>query len=123
MTKLIQSTPFINILVKVRPGSTSGTYKVETAPAIPYITQPDTIINYQIFDCGNNEIVFDSSNPMTVVPEDNGQLSAPTVSISGKQLTVIDANTVKMTLNITLNFLDEKGVSFSHDPEVENEPD
>lgn len=123
MTKLTQSTPFINILVKVRPDSAPNTYKVETAPEIPCITQPDTIINYQIFDSGNNDIVFDSKNPMTVIPKENGQLSSPSVSLSGKQLTIIDANTSTMKLSITLNFLDEKGVAFSHDPEVENEPD
>lgn len=123
MTKLIQSTPFVNILVKVRAGAKDGTYEVETAPANPYITQPDTVINYQIFDSGKNDIVFNSKIPMTVIPAENGQLSSPSVSISGKQLTFSDANTSQMTLNITLNFQDETGVQFSHDPEVRNEPD
>jgi hypothetical protein len=123
MTQLIQSTPFINILVKVRPNPDANGYAVETAPAVPYICQPDTIINFQIFDTGTNHIVFDSSNPMTVVPEDNGQLSSPSVSLSGKQLAFVDLNSIKMKMNITLNFIDEKGVQFSHDPEIENEPD
>ena len=123
MTKLTQSTPFINVLVKVRPDTKPNTYKVETAPAIPSITQPDTVINYQIYDSGKNDIVFDMDDPMTVIPEDNDQLSAPSVSLSGKQLTFIDANTSKMMLAITLNFQDESGVKFSHDPEVRNEPD
>lgn len=119
MSKLIASTPFINILVKVKPGSAPGTYKVETAPAVLCIKQPDTIINYQIYDSGSNDIVFTG---MTVTPSDNDQLSPASVSISGKQLTFSDANTSKMTLNITLNFKDESGVEFMHDPEVENEP-
>ncbi|MES2163971.1 MAG: hypothetical protein V4476_22660 [Pseudomonadota bacterium] len=123
MSKLIPSTPFINILVKVKPGTTPNTYIVETAPAAPSITQPDTVINYQIFDSGKNNIVFNSECGMTVIPPNNGQLSAPSVSISGKQLTFTDANTVKMTLNITLNFQDENGVQFMHDPEVQNDPD
>ncbi|CAN7445410.1 hypothetical protein [Duganella sp. LjRoot269] len=120
MSTLIPCTPFINILVKVKPGSTAGTYKVETAPAIPCITEPDTVINYQIFDSGSNNIVFTG---MKVLPVDNGQLSAATVSVSGKQLTFSDANTSPMTLNITLNFKDEAGVEFMHDPEVQNEPE
>lgn len=123
MTKLTQSTPFLNILIKVRQGEGSNDYIVETAPAAPYITQPDTVINYQIFDDGKHNIVFDSENPMTVVPADNNQLSIPSCSLSGKQLTFVDANTSKMTLNITLNFETEDGVRFSHDPEVRNEPD
>ena len=120
MSKLIASTPFINILVKVKETATAGTYKVETAPAIPCITQPDTVINYQIFDSGSKNIRFTG---MTASPPDNGQLSPASVSLSGKQLTFIDANTSKITLNITLNFIDEAGVLFMHDPEVQNEPD
>ncbi|WP_343729375.1 hypothetical protein [Duganella sp.] len=123
MTKLTQSTPFLNILIKVREGDTPNNYVVETAPVAPYITQPDTVINYQIFDSGKHKIVFDSKNPMTVSPADNNQLSTPSRSLSGKQLSFIDANTSKMTLNITLNFETEDGVQFSHDPEVRNEPD
>lgn len=123
MMKLTQSTPFLNILVKVREGEGDSPYIVETAPAAPYITQPDTIINYQIFDSGKHNIVFDDKNPMSVTPVDNNQLSAPSVSLSGKQLTFSDANTSQMTLNITLNFITEDGVRFSHDPEVRNEPD
>ena len=119
MSKLIASTPFINIMVKVKPGNTPGEYRVETAPEILCVTQPDTIINYQIYDCGNNDIVFTG---MTVSPSDNNQLSQASVSISGRQLTFSDANTSKMKLNVTLNFQDEDGVKFMHDPEVENEP-
>jgi len=120
MSKLVASTPFLNILVKVKPGDKAGTYKVETAPAIPYITQPDTVINYQIYDSGSNDIVFTG---MTVQPVENDQLSLAAVSVSGKQLTFNDANNVKMTLNITLNFKDETGIEFMHDPQLENEPD
>ena len=120
MSKLIASTPFINILVKVRDGNEAGTYIVETAPAVPYITAPDTVINYQIFDSGSKDIRFTG---MSVLPIENDQLSPASVGLSGKQLTFIDANTSKMTLNITLNFVDETGVQFMHDPEVQNDPD
>ncbi|WP_432377323.1 hypothetical protein [Duganella sp. P38] len=123
MSKLIASTPFINVSVKVRPGSVPGTYKVETAPAVLSIKQPDTVINYQIVDSGENNIVFNRKNPMTVVPADNDQLSPPAAGISGKVLSFNDANTSKMTININLNFVDERGVEFSHDPEVDNDPD
>lgn len=120
MSKLIPSTPFINVLVKVRASDSPGAYKVETFPSTPWVTTPDTIINYQIFDTGGKDIVFTG---MTVTPEDNNQLSEESVSISGKQLTFSDANTSKMTLNITLHFKDEDNVEFSHDPEVQNSPE
>jgi hypothetical protein len=120
MSKLIPSTPFINVLVKVRPGSHPGQYEVETAPATPWVTIRDTVINYQIFDSGKKDIVFTG---MSVTPVDNDQLSAASVSVSGKQLTFSDANTSKVTFNITLNFKDEDGVEFTHDPEVQNSPE
>lgn len=120
MSKLKASTPYINVLVKVKPSTTPGQYLVETAPATPWVTQVDTIINYQIFDTGGKDIVFTG---MTVSPADNNQLSPASVSVSGKQLTFSDANTSKMILNITLNFKDEDGVEFMHDPQVQNEPE
>lgn len=119
MSKLIPSTPFINVLVSVHE-TTPGVYEVVTAPATPWITEKDTVVNYQIFDSGKRDIVFSG---MSVKPVDNGQLSKASVSVSGKQLTFSDANTSKMTLNITLHFKDEQGVEFSHDPEVENSPE
>ncbi|USX18603.1 hypothetical protein NHH82_22365 [Oxalobacteraceae bacterium OTU3REALA1] len=119
MTTLTASTQFINVLVKVKPGSEPGQYNVHTAPAVPYVTQPDTVINYQIYDTGGRNIIFTG---MTVTPTDNDQLSPASVSVSGKLLTFSDANSSKITLNITLNFIDEDGVEFMHDPQVQNEP-
>ncbi|OEZ60417.1 hypothetical protein DUGA6_31470 [Duganella sp. HH105] len=89
-------------------------------PAVLRVSQPDTIINYQIFDSGSDNIVFTG---MTVIPEENDQFSEESISISGKQLTFSDANTSKMKLNVTLHFKDDDGVEFMHDPEVENEPE
>jgi hypothetical protein len=122
MSKLVASTPFINVSISVRFDEKTGQYKTETAPTILRISEVDTVINYQIVDSGKSNIVFNPKNPMTVLPENNGQLSAPSVGISGKLLTFNDANSVPMTLKILLNFVDEKGVEFSHDPEVENAP-
>ncbi|MRW88738.1 hypothetical protein GJ699_01920 [Duganella sp. FT80W] len=120
MSKLTASTQFLNVLVQVKPGTKPGTqYTVQTAPAIPYVTQPDTVINYQIYDTSGFDIVFTG---VTVVPADNDQLSPASVSISGKQLTFTDANTKSITFNIILNFKDKDGVEFSHDPQIQNDP-
>lgn len=120
MSKITASTQFINVIVKVHAGTQPGQYVVKTAPAVPWVTQPDTVINYQIYDTGGKNITFTG---MTVDPADNDQLSAATVSVSGKQLTFSDANTSKQTFNITLNFKDSEGVTFAHDPQVQNEPE
>jgi hypothetical protein len=123
MSKLVASTPFINVSIKVRPGSAPGTYKVESAPTTLVVSQPDTVINYQIVDSGEHKIVFNKKNPLTVVPPDNNQLSPASVGFSGKLVTINDANSAPMILNINLNFVDEQGIEFSHDPEVENKPE
>lgn len=119
MTTLIPSTQFLNVLVNVKPSAKAGEYIVKTAPAVPYVTLQDTVINYQIYDSHGLGIVFTG---MTVVPADNDQLSPASVSISGKQLTFTDANTTSVTLNVTLNFKDQDGVEFKHDPQIRNDP-
>ncbi len=115
-------TSFVNILVYVKPSTTTpGTYDVVTAPAAPVITETDTVINYQIFDTDGYNIVFTG---MTVTPVVNDQLSPATVSVSGKLLTFSDANTKTMTLNVLLKFKDKNQpeLEFEHDPQISNTP-
>lgn len=120
MSKIHASTPFINVMVKVKAGDEPGTYDVHTAPEMPCITQKDTIINYQIYDDNHQGIIFTG---MTIQTLGNDQLSAASVSISGKQLTFSDANTSKVKISFTLNFKDANGVEFMHDPQVKNDPE
>jgi len=121
MSPFPASTSFVNILVFVKPSSTPGSYDVTTAPAVPVITEIDTVINYQIFDTAGYDIVFTG---VTIEPAVNNQLSPASVSVSGKLLTFSDANTEKMMLNITLQFKDngKEGIAFSHDPQISNHP-
>jgi hypothetical protein len=122
MSTFPASTSFVNILVSVKPSTTEpGTYEVVTAPAVPVITETDTVINYQIFDTDGHDIVFTG---MCVKPETNHQLSPASVSVSGKLLTFSDANTEPMTLNINLKFKDKSkpDVEFMHDPQISNTP-
>jgi len=119
MSKIQASTQFLNVMVKVKAGDKPGTYNVHTAPEVPYVTQKDTVINYQIYDDDNQNIVFTG---MTIQTLGNDQLSPASVSISGKQLTFSDANTSSVTISFTLNFKDADGVLFSHDPQVKNDP-
>ena len=119
MSKIQASTPFINVMVKVKAGDQPGTYEVQTAPKMPCVTQQDTVVNYQIYDDGNQNIVFTG---MTIQTLGNDQLSPASVSISGKQLTFTDANSSPVTISFTLNFKDADGVAFSHDPQVKNDP-
>lgn len=118
MTPLNAATQFINVLVKVKPGLTQGSYIFETSPAVPYVTQPDTVINYQLYDTCGHDIVFTG---LTAAPND--QLSDYSLSQSKMLLTLNDAVTKQITLDINLQFHNRKtGEVFSHDPQVQNEP-
>ncbi|SEO07124.1 hypothetical protein SAMN05428959_104502 [Duganella sp. CF517] len=121
MSTFPASTSFVNILVFVKPSATLGQYDVITAPAVPIITEPDTVINYQLFDTDGYDIVFTG---MSVEPSVNSQLSVATVSMSGKMLTFSDANTETMGLNINLKFKNnsKEGEKFAHDPQIINTP-
>jgi len=122
MSTFPASTSFVNILVFVKPSATTpGSYDVVTAPAVPVITETDTVVNYQIFDTDNYDIVFTG---MSAIPDGNNQLSPASVSVSGKLLTFSDANTEKMNLNITLKFQNrlKPEIEFSHDPQISNRP-
>lgn len=120
MNKLVPPVTFQNIMVWVKPNpEKSGKYIVKTEPEVPVITKQDTIVNYQIVDTDGLPIVFTG---MTVKPKNNEQLSNATVSVDGRQLTFSDINTVKMMLNIRLHFDQADHGSFSHDPQMENDP-
>lgn len=120
MTQLVPPASFLNVLVSVKPREGKiGKYDVTTEPAVLVVTEEDTLINYQIVDTSGLAIGFKS---MTVKPKDNDQLSEETISLDKRMLAFFDANTSKMTLNITLHFQDQEGVEFSHDPQVQNDP-
>jgi uncharacterized protein YprB with RNaseH-like and TPR domain len=124
MTKLVAPPSLQNVLVTVTPVENpvegKKKYHVVTDPVILVVKEQNTLINYQIVDTGGYPIVFTG---MSVKPANNDQLSEETVSIDKSMLAFFDANTSKMTLNITLHFKDEKkGAEFSHDPQVENDP-
>lgn len=122
MSAFPASTSFVNILVFITPSSNpEREFDVVTAPAAPTITERDTVINYQIFSSAGEDIVFTGA---TIEPKDNDQLSTPVVSVSGKMLTLSDANTIPMDLNVTLNLANKSrgGHTFSHDPQIINNP-
>lgn len=118
MSKIRACTQFINVMVKVKPSDAPGKYHVHVAPEIPCVTEPDTVINYQIYDTDGFDIVFSGA---TITPQ-NDQLSDYTISVSKKILTLSDANTREMPINVTLHFTDPDGVEFSHDPQIQNDP-
>jgi len=119
----IPATPFINIQVTVlqKPSGTgSSSYDVSCNPESITVTQPDSVINYQLVEPTPQEIEFSG---VDTKPDHNHQLSAATISVSGKLLTLSDANTKDQILDLTLKFHDKQGNKISFDPQVINRPD
>jgi len=104
------------------PYTNPETHKVEYAthysPETIRVTSCDTVISYHLVEPTPKGVRFTG---MTVTPEHTDQLSAPSISRSGRVMTTVDANTLSTTLNLDLKFDDGKGVCFSDDPEVVNE--
>ncbi|MDP3670053.1 MAG: hypothetical protein Q8R69_10245 [Telluria sp.] len=119
----IPVTPFINIQVTVvqKPSGTgSESYDVFCNPESITVTAPDSVINYQLVEPTPQEIVFSG---VDTKPDHNHQLSAATISVSGKLLTLSDANTKDQILDLTLKFHDKRGKEIAFDPQVINRPD
>ncbi|QBQ35599.1 hypothetical protein [Pseudoduganella plicata] len=88
-------------------------------PDVVRVVLPDTVINYQLVAPTPAGVKIDT---VTILP-DNSQLSAPSIGRSGRIATFSDANTTSETLNITLHFIDNVGVTFAVDPEIRNDPE
>jgi hypothetical protein len=122
MTNLVPPVTLKNVLVsvKLKPNE-NDKYDVTTVPSDLEVFDQDTVISYQLVETNGLPIVFKS---MTVLPKDNGQFSEETVSLDGKVLAFVDANTEKMTLNIKLKFKNiTTQTEFIHDPQVQNNPE
>lgn len=114
-------TPFINVLVWVKKKDNDSGYEVRCEPSAIKVVQLDTVINYQIVETYGQDIVFSG---LDVTPKDENQISEPSISLSGKLLTVSDANNCNCKLSLNLAFTDRSlGRKFSHDPQVINETD
>lgn len=119
MTTPYSVTPFVNVLVWVKKKEKEDGYETRCEPSAVKILQRDTVINYQIVDTYGEDIVFSG---LEVSPKDLNQLSIPSISTSGKLLTVSDANTHCCNLNLLLEFTEKSsGKTFKHDPQVQNE--
>lgn len=115
----IAPTPFINVMVWVKLLDNDDGYEVRCEPHALKVVQADTVINYQIVNTYGQDIIFSG---LDVTPKDVNQISSPSISKSGKLLTVSDANTYNGWLNLFLEFTDRTlSRSFKHDPQVRNE--
>ncbi|HEX8610831.1 MAG TPA: DP-EP family protein [Telluria sp.] len=110
-----RKTEFLNVQVtaiETSPGKFAATFDPETLN----VHRKDCVINYQLIN--STGITFTG---LTVDPADNDQFSVPSVSKSGKMITLSDANTDHKTFHISLLLTGKKNGNV--DPEVINQPE
>jgi len=118
----------INIKVTVKKTS-DGSYEATYDPKIIQVNDSDTVLNFKLVNPTPDYVVVKS---VSISPEDQDQLSTPSVSKNGKQVTLSDVNTSSGTFNLSFSFGNkherlvmamEKTASFTTVyPEVENNP-
>ncbi|MDP9107456.1 MAG: hypothetical protein M3N23_00110 [Pseudomonadota bacterium] len=97
---------------------TGGKYNVVYGTASVTENTPNAVLSYELTDPTPPEIRF-----IGVHIAGEGaikQMSRPTISPDGRMLTLIDANTVATTMNLTFKWEDR--TVFEHDPQVSNVP-
>ncbi|SFF74292.1 protein of unknown function [Duganella sp. CF458] len=117
------AAPIIQVQVVATPSVDPKTQKVKYdttfTPESIKVTEPDTILSYQLVAPTPAGVQFKSLKVKGKVPE---QISPPTISQSGKLMVMTDANTFKEVLNLTIKFKDSDALEFDVDPEVANDP-
>lgn len=128
-----KSTPVIHIKVivstVVNPTTGDLEYQAKYDPEVIKVTDFDTILSFKLDQPTPDDVRVMSVKPR---PEDNTQLSTPSISKNGKLVTLTDVNTVKETLNLDFEFgstkTNAKLVMACRDeesdmyPEVDNDP-
>lgn len=119
------STPvFFNIQVVVSrnaPG-VEPPYVSTSYPARITVSTPDAVIAYQLVDPTPPDIRiigYSLVDPDRYMP----QLSAPTVSLNGRLMTLVDLNSIQAQLHLNLEFADRDGTRIIHDPQITNDPE
>lgn len=119
----ISQAPVIQVQVVAIPSVDPVTKKVKYdttfSPEVVKATAPDTILSYELVSPTPAGVQFKSLKVKGKKPD---QISAPTISQSGKVMVVTDSNTFKEVLNLTIRFKDSDALEFDVDPEVENDP-
>ena len=112
---------FKNIIVTAV--EVEGVLKFNCMDPIPCST-PDTILNFQLVQKGGGpdaDYVFDTPE----VIDDKSQFGTPTISKSGKMLTVCNEVSESALIKVVLQGHDRHHTSLrgKHDPEIVNRPD
>lgn len=123
---VVKPTSFINFYVTVIPDHNNPSQYLGTCiPEEIKVTSPDTVMNFQLIPPTPDYIEF---SKVTHTPVGKNQFSDFIISVGGKQLTLINANTVACTFQLLLqvkntNLLPARILEVTDiDPQVINQP-
>jgi hypothetical protein len=80
---------------------TDGSFHDEFDPKTIKVTESDTILAFRLTSKTPDDIIISS---ITVNPEDQDQLSTPSISRNGKQATLSDINTAADNFSLTFHY-------------------
>ncbi|TWI67539.1 hypothetical protein IP91_01653 [Pseudoduganella lurida] len=105
----------------IDPESGQPYVEVTLNPGVLQVTDPDTIVNYQLVDPTPADLLFTG---LAITPENN-QLSAPAISTDGRNLTINDINTLREDFTLVFAFNGEPAPQpfLRRIPDLENRPD
>ena len=108
-----------------------GNYVATYEPKTIAVTENDTVLTFKLVSPTPDDVVIRS---VSIVPENQDQLSTPSVSKNGKHVTLSDLNTVRQKFSLDITFGDKKGAKLSVAspatmgvmsimyPEIDNDP-
>jgi hypothetical protein len=101
--------PVIHVKIKVKKEVNPSTGELEFVPTyepevIP-VTEPDTILNFKLDSKSEEDVYIDS---VKYNPEDNDQLSSPSISQKKNQVTLSDINTIAETIYLKFTYKAKK---------------
>lgn len=106
-----------------------GSYEASYEPKTISIKDNDTIVSLKIVSAPDDVVI----HSVTITPEDQDQLSKPTISKNGKHVTLIDVNTARDTFSLNFTYGSKKGEKMAVAaarmgvmggvyPEIDNDP-
>ncbi len=116
------------IHVKVTVQKDDGKFVATYEPKVIQVFDADTIVNFKLAQPTPDDIVIQS---VSITPEDQDQLSTPSISKNGKQMTLSDLNSLAQTFSLSFVYRDKHGAELSVSksgereivfPQIENNP-
>ncbi len=98
--KIKKDPGVIHVKVTVSKNA-DGSFVDEFDPKTIKVTESDTILNFRLTSKTPDDIIISS---ITISPEDQDQLSSPSISKNGKQATLSDINTAADNFSLTFHY-------------------